>query len=275
MHSHWSLVSFTLLVQSVVGNVWCMQLALFFNGGQMDSLYFKYQSIVALGLLLLGLTAAMAHLGQPLASFNAARNMKRSWLSIEIMTVNLFAGVLAIMVILTFINPVLLNQLMMLAVSLTGGVALFAMTRVYLLRTVPAWNHAGTPLAFLGSALLLGAILFTVLLNLFARTMNIGINIKQLAISHNIAFIVASLGLILKILAVKMYPIQIVIHSKSFLRMQPVMQTISFALWAVSMLPTYSSGHFYILFSFAAVVLVTGEIIHRIQFYNSYHRVGL
>ena len=32
MPSHWSLVIFTLMVQSAVGSVWCVQAALFWNG---------------------------------------------------------------------------------------------------------------------------------------------------------------------------------------------------------------------------------------------------
>ena len=275
MHSHWSLVLFTLLVQSVVGSVWCMQLALFFNGGEMDSFYIKYHSVVVLGLVLVGLAAAMAHLGTPCASYNAARNIKRSWLSREIMAVNLFAGVLAIMAALAFINPGSLNQWMVLAESMTGGMALYAMTHVYLLRTVPAWNHAGTPFTFIGSTLLLGGALFTVLLNLFALTMNVGPSATHLAISQDIAFIVVLIGLILKVLAGGMYPYEKTVHTGPLKRLQPVMQTIGIALWAVSKLPTCRSGNFLTLFSLATVILVAGEIVHRVQFYQNYHRVGL
>ena len=49
MHSHWSLVLFTLLVQSVVGSVWCIQLLLIIKGGQMDPLHLKYQLVAASG----------------------------------------------------------------------------------------------------------------------------------------------------------------------------------------------------------------------------------
>lgn len=275
MSSHWSLVLFTLVVQSVVGNVWCMQLALFFNGYQLDSLYFKYHIIVALGLVLVGLAAAMAHLGTPAASINAIRNLRRSWLSREIIIVNLFAGVLAVMAVLTFINPGFSEPLMMLVGSLIGGMVLFAMTRVYLLRTVPAWNHAGTPLTFLGSALLLGAVLFALLLNIFAWTMNIGPETEPLAISRNIAFAAISIGLILKMLATGISLFAKSAQPGSLIRSQPVMQTIGFALWAISRLPAIGSVFTLMLLSLATVIMVVGEGIQRVHFYNDYRRVGL
>ena len=42
MPSHWSLVIFTLMVQSAVGSVWCVQAALFWNGGLAELLQLKY-----------------------------------------------------------------------------------------------------------------------------------------------------------------------------------------------------------------------------------------
>lgn len=274
MSSHWSLVSFTLLVQSAVGNVWCLQLALFFDGFPLDSFYFKYQIIVALVLVIVGLAAAMVHLGTPTASINAARNIKCSWLSREIMAVNLFGGTLMIMAALAFINPEYLAQWMMLAGSLAGGMALFAMTRVYLLRTIPAWNHTGTPLLFLGSALLLGGVLFTIMLNIFAFMLNISKDTKQIAISLKISFAVISIGLILKMLAAGLYIFAKSSYPESLIRRQPVMQTVGFALGVVSMLPAYRSVYLLVLLSLATVILVAGEVIQRIQFYDSYQRVG-
>lgn len=241
----------------------------------MDALYFKYQIIVALGLVLLGLAAAMAHLGTPTASIHAARNIKRSWLSREITAVNCFAVVLVIIAALTFTKPELLNSWIMLAESLIGGMALFAMTRVYLLRTVPAWNHVQTPLSFLGSALLLGAVLFSLYLSLSALVLGIGPGTKQLAISRHISFAVITTGLTLKVLAAKWYPLVKAANVGASMEMQPVMQTIGFSLWLFSILPAHRSENLLALLSLAAFFLVAGEIIHRIKFYNSYQRVGL
>lgn len=275
MRSHWSLVAFTLLLQSVVGSVWCMQFALFSDDVQIELFYFKYHIVVALGLVLAGLAAAVSHLGTPLASFNAIRNIGHSWLSREIVTVNLFASVLAIMTVSAFIDPTTLKPWLVLAGSSAGGMVIYSMTRVYLLRTVPYWDHAGTSLTFLGSTLLLGAVLFTVVLNLFTLIVNIGPGAMQIAIHWEPAYIIALAGLAFKVLAAGKFPFEKEGHTGHIKRMLPVMQTIGIALWAVSMLPSGRPGIYFVLFYLAAVILVAGEIVDRIQFYNNYYRVGL
>jgi len=121
MRNHWSLVPFTLLIQSAVGSVWCVQTALFLSGGRVGLLSLKFQIIAALCLVLAGLAAAMTHLGKPGDSLHAARNLKSSWLSREIFTVNLFAGLLAIIAALAYICPMAMNGWVMLAGSLAGG----------------------------------------------------------------------------------------------------------------------------------------------------------
>ena len=64
MPSHWSLVIFTLMVQSAVGSVWCLQAAFFWNGGRVGLPHLKFQILAALCLVLAGLAAAMVHLGR-------------------------------------------------------------------------------------------------------------------------------------------------------------------------------------------------------------------
>jgi len=48
MRRHKSLVIFTLLVQSAVGSVWCVQAVLFLSGVRVDLLHLKFQIIAAL-----------------------------------------------------------------------------------------------------------------------------------------------------------------------------------------------------------------------------------
>ena len=275
MRNHWSLVPFTLLIQSAVGSVWCVQTALFLSGGRVGLLYLKFQIIAALCLVLAGLAAAMTHLGKPGDSLHAARNLKSSWLSREIFTVNLFAGILAAMAAVSHIRPGALNGWVMLAGSLAGGTALYAMTRVYRLKTVPSWNHAGTPLNFLGSALLLGGLLFRMVLQILPVLQNVGHDAQWPASARNIAFIAVLVGFVLKMLAAGVSPSRTT-SSGPFKILQPVMQGCGVAFWAVSILFGGSPGIQSALLSLAAVCcLVAGEIIHRIHFYDSYQRVGL
>lgn len=274
MRNHWSLVLFTLLVQSAVGSVWCMQAAFFWSGGQIGLLHFKYQILTALCLVLAGLTGAMVHLGKPGDSLHAVKNFKSSWLSREILSVNVFTGFLAVMAVLAHIRPGALNGWVLLAGSLAGGMALYAMIRVYRLRTVPSWNHAGTPLNFLGSALLLGGLLCTLVLKILTLLQVVGLEAMDQPEYLNIAFIAALMGFVLKMLAAGVSPCGAT-ASGPLKILQPVMQGCGIALWMVCILSGGSPVFQAFLLSLAAFSLVTGEIIHRIQFYDAYQRVGL
>ena len=274
MPSHWSLVMFTLLVQSAVGSLWCLQIAHFWHGGRVDPGHLKIQILAAMVLVLAGLAAAMAHLGKPGASLQAAKNVKTSWLSREILSVNLFAGLLAVLAVLAQIRPGAVNAWLLLVASLAGGAVLYAMTRVYRLRTVPAWNHAGTPLAFVGSALLLGGLLVTLVLQILVLHRGSG----QAAMGQGglgiESLFAALMGLVLKILAGKVKPCGAMAAWPSKTR-QPVLQGAGVGLWMISVLAAGNPVFQALLLFAAAVCLVTGEIMHRTQFYSSYQRVGL
>ena len=274
MNSHWSLVMFTLMVQSAVGSVWCLQVALLWNAGLVGLLHLKFQILAALCLVLAGLAAAMAHLGKPGDSLHAVKNFKSSWLSREIFSVNIFAGFLAAMAALAHIRPGALNGWLLLVGSLAGGTVLYAMTRVYRLRTVPSWNHAGTPLTFLGSALLLGGLLCTLVLKILTLLQVVGHDAIGQIEYRNVALIAVLVGFILKMLASGVKPSGATCAGP-FKALQPVMQGCGIALWMVSGLAGVNPVFQSILLFLAVVCLVSGEILHRIQFYNSYQRVGL
>ena len=274
MPNHWSLVIFTLMVQSAVGSVWCLQAAIIWNGSLVGLPHLKFQIIAALCLVLAGLAAAIAHLGKPGDSLHAVKNFKSSWLSREILSVNIFAGFLATMAALAHIRPGALNGWVLLVGSLAGGAVLYAMTKVYRLRTVPAWNHAGTPLIFLGSALLLGGLFCTLVLKILTLFQVVGHDAMGQIEYRNAALIAVLAGFILKISACGVKPSG-AISSRPYKTRQPVLQGVGVALWMIYLLATANPFFQSLLLFVAAVCLVTGEIIHRIQFYSSYQRVGL
>lgn len=274
MPSHWSLIIFTLVVPSAVGSVWCLQVALLWNANLVGLLHLKFQFLAALGLVLAGLAAAMAHLGKPGDSLHAVKNFKSSWLSREIFSVNIFAGFLAVMAALAHFRPGALNGWVLLVGSLAGGTVLYAMARVYRLRTVPVWNHAGTPLTFVGSALLLGGLLCTLVLKIPILLQVFGHDPMGQIEYRKVALIAVLLGFILKMLAAGVTPLRVT-SSGPFKALQPVMQGAGIALWMVYSLAGVNPVFQSIFLFLAAVCLITGEIIHRIQFYSSYQRVGL
>jgi DMSO reductase anchor subunit len=213
-------------------------------------------------------------LGNPGDSLHAAKNLKSSWLSREIFSVNIFAGFLAVMVALAQIRPGALNVWVLLVGSLAGGAVLSAMTRVYRLRTVPAWNHAGTSLTFLGSALLLGGLVCTLVLKILTLLTEVGHDVMGQNEFRNVALIAVLAGFILKMLAAGLKPSG-ANAAGPFKALQPVMQGAGVALWLVNILAGVNPVFQSLLLFLAAGCLVSGEIIHRIQFYSSYQRVGL
>jgi DMSO reductase anchor subunit len=194
------------MVQCAVGSVWCLHAALLWDAGPAVLLILKSQLLAALCLILTGLAVAMAHLGKPGDSLHAVNNFKKSWLSREIISVNVFAALLAVMAALAHIRPGALNGWLLLVGSLSGGTVLYAMTRVYRLRTVPSWNHAGTPLTFLGSALLLGGLLCTLVLKILTLLQVVGHDAIGQIEYRNVALIAVLVGFILKMLASGLKP---------------------------------------------------------------------
>lgn len=274
MSSHWSLVMFTLLVQSAVGSVWCMWAALFLSGSQFAFFHYEWHSLSALLMVLAGVGASIGHLGKPKVCFYAIRNLRCSWLSREIASTGAFAGVLAVMVLVCARSGAL-NSWVVFTGSVVGGWVLYAMARAYRLRTVPSWNHAGTPLDFLGSALLLGGLQFMLVLNMLTVVQSANHDASGADVFRNIAFIAVLVGFMLKLLAVSVNPSEGANSAGLFKTSQPVMQGCSSALCAVSMLSSGSTGFQSVLLYLAAASLVAGEIIHRVRFYDTYHRVGL
>lgn len=157
-----SLVAFTLLSQAAAG-ICGVLLALALRAGKAGTsaaLEAAALPLLAAALVgaLLGLGASFLHLGSPRNAWRALRNVRTSWLSREILLASLFAAALAAAV-LARLRPGPPGFASGFAEGFAGvvGVGLvMTMAGAYRLRTVPAWDRVATPLAFFGSALVLG-----------------------------------------------------------------------------------------------------------------------
>lgn len=122
----------------------------------------------ALLLLAAGGAAAALHLARPRAARLALAHLRTSWLSREALLGGLFGGVLLLELVLrragVDAGP-LRGALPWVAAGL-GLLFVYAIVRVYRIRTVPAWDARATDVAFFGTTLLLGvagaALLFVV-----------------------------------------------------------------------------------------------------------------
>jgi anaerobic dimethyl sulfoxide reductase subunit C (anchor subunit) len=158
----WSLVLFTVVMQMAVGAFvvlggmhWFAQK--WYGPEQADRL--SDRALVAIGpAVVFALLATLFHLGNPLNGPRAMVNIATSWLSREILLALVFSGggaVFAFMQWRKLATPPARN-LLALVVAAVGIVLVLAMSMVYRLPTVPAWNTGATTLTFLVTTFLLG-----------------------------------------------------------------------------------------------------------------------
>ncbi len=141
----WSLVIFTVLSQTAAG------LAVFAGGlrlWQGRSLDPVLMSVVA-GLMAVAMVASTLHLGRPRNAVRSLRNLRTSWLSREIALAS---------VLLVTAGAGTVGEWPAWLAAAAAMAFLFGMSKVYMQRTVPAWNHWRTPLAFAATAMLLGGL---------------------------------------------------------------------------------------------------------------------
>jgi DMSO reductase anchor subunit len=163
MLREWPLVVFTILGQTAVGLFWFFHLP-FLVRGRVPGYGWRTTWLVILGVvaLLAALAAVVSffHLRHPVRARRALGNLRTSWLSREILFELVFmALVMATAWLGAFRNPRLgLQWVLLAAACLAGGLFLLSMTKVYMLPAVPVWRGAYTPLAFLSTTLVAGAI---------------------------------------------------------------------------------------------------------------------
>jgi len=270
----WSLIGFTLLTQSAVGLVFITTMGHWFGNATQADILFRSMAL-ALGITAAGLLAALSHLAAPRLAPQALRNPATSWLSREVLIVPIFAAALGLAIMATLLeNPATLIILEITA-CLLGGAALWAMTGVYLLKTVPAWNTLATVLEFAGSASLLGGALSAVLTSLGTAGWSPALTASAAGMF---------LGLVIKLAAVKP-----AMQAERAARDQVWYQQPDFTLSAgqtlairsvmnvtgVTLMLTPANKSVQLGLFFGLALLVAGEVLGRVRFYRLYGRIGL
>lgn len=278
MHN-WSLVCFTLFTQSAIGLVWVSVMGRWFGGGTRAD-FTIWPISIALSLTGLGLYAALAHLTKPRLAPNALRNLTSSWLSREVLLVQAFAGALALLILISLLDALSGLVILETAACLLGGAALFAMVRVYLLKTVPVWNSPATLLEFAGSAMLLGGALGAVL-TAFEATDQTGWSPTLIAAGIGIL-----LGLILKFTAISpALAAEQAAHAQTWYEPTVALLSAGRALslriglnlaGLVLILAAMSGcGPTWLWSCLSLACFGTGEVVGRQHFYKGYRRLGL
>ena len=159
-----SLVAFTLLAQTAVGAfVTLGALDLWAGGltGQPPAHALTDGVLLAIGPVMgAALLVSLLHLGTPGAAWRALANLRSSWLSREILFALLFTGTGASFAVLraTATGPAELRGALAAVAALCGVALVYAMSRVYRVRTLPALDTPLTTVSFFATALLLGTL---------------------------------------------------------------------------------------------------------------------
>ena len=160
MHTReWALVAFTLLMQLSVGTLLVVAAVPLLAGRATHPPARAYD----LSLLFAAVAAAIAlvvsllHLGQPAQAWMSLLNFRGSWLSREIAASVLFTVATGTVVLLRRQGGDARSAAFVAA--LLGTVAVYAMSRLYMVPAQPAWDRVLTPVSFFACALLLGAVL--------------------------------------------------------------------------------------------------------------------
>lgn len=160
----WSLVLFTILAQMAVGSFLILGAVHFYamrKAGVEEADLMSDRALLAIGpVLILGMLASLLHLGNPLNAYRAILNLGSSWLSMEIFSGVLFAGLGGLFALMQWrkIGSFALRNVIAVITALVGLWLVYSMSQVYMLSTVPTWNLWTTPVSFFTTTLLLGAL---------------------------------------------------------------------------------------------------------------------
>ena len=158
----WALIGFTILSQMAVGAFVVLGAVHFFaarSAGPEQADRLSDRALLAIGpVLVLGLVASLAHLGNPLNAYRAVANVATSWLSREILASVLFAAVGGLFAIMQWrkLGTFAVRNVIAWIAAAIGLFLVYSMGRVYQLPLQPAWDTLATPILFFTTTLLLG-----------------------------------------------------------------------------------------------------------------------
>jgi len=175
-HAHWPLVVMLVLTQAAAGMFLAAAGIAVAEGGTPKPL-----ALAGFGLLVLGLNAAIFHLGQPLKAWRAFLGWRTSWLSREIILFNAFAGAATAALAALFI-PQLSKHVPLLLVAAAGAgvIGVFTSAMVYVDTGRRLWSRRIVFGNFFGSALLLGAALTAALVGWFGGPLRTALGLAVL-----------------------------------------------------------------------------------------------
>ncbi len=279
----WSLVLFTTLAQLSVGIIlWFTLLghfhdhmSLFVGGG----LSLKNPVLLALVFIGVATTSSFLHLGRPSNAPNALKNLPGSWLSREILAINVYLACLLITFVLGW-RPGGSGYLeyALLLCSVAGLALLWMMIRVYVMPTIPAWNSWYTSLSFVSATICLGLLTVMAYHYLGVVTFDEQLSDKLTIVLALILFVEIASGFFHQSQLEKMDTgidelvfSQGAFHRVFLSRMALLVITFLALLVAILKPGLLPAGSYFI----CLVLIFVQELMGRLLFYSSYFRVGV
>ncbi|MFN8447608.1 MAG: DmsC/YnfH family molybdoenzyme membrane anchor subunit [Anaerolineae bacterium] len=165
MNPHeWALVIFTVVMQMAVGSFCILGGVHFFasrRNGSAEADKLSDRALLAIGpVVVFALIATLFHLGNPINAPRALGNIGSSWLSREIALSLVFAAGGAVFAFMQWrkIGSASMRNALALLVALIGLVLVYAMSMIYQLPTIPAWDTLATSATFYITTFLLGTL---------------------------------------------------------------------------------------------------------------------
>lgn len=275
LSKEWSLVGFTLAIQTVVGllAVVCVLEGWVILSGHHGEQWAILMSVMktAFVLLVIGNVSATFHLSKPKNAIRSLRNLKSSWLSREVLLTMILTGFLIMLTPMAIYQTVTLPVfLAAIAVSaIFGFILLVVMAKVYMLRTVTTWNSLTTPIDFLVASSLLGLLAYISIKVSILPSFIRGINPDVLIVTMISVFAIGMRFITLLIIALQ--------KAGSVTGKQHrwiIMQTIHL-VGGVVFLISAVVFHLPVAVYVAVILIAISEVIGRIEFYNSYRTIGI
>jgi DMSO reductase anchor subunit len=160
----WALITFSIIAQMSVGSFLVLGIVHTFaarKAGEEQASQLSDRALLAIGpVLVLGLAASLLHLGNPINAWRAISNLGTSWLSREIFSGVVFAGLGGLFAIMQWrkLGSFQVRYLVALAAAVVGLVLVTSMSMVYMLPAEPGWNVLTTPFSFFATTFLLGVL---------------------------------------------------------------------------------------------------------------------
>lgn len=154
---HWPLILFTLISQTAVG-MYTVVVGISLVSNDLSASTRSHVLLIVFILMVVGLFLSLTHLGSPAKAFWVVVNLRKSWLSREILFALLFTACVALSGYLEWQGHTsqFIDGFITGITLVFGFTFIISMGTLYRLRTVKFWNTPLTPISFFLTSLIMG-----------------------------------------------------------------------------------------------------------------------